>query len=196
MDRSTERWMNAWMETVVQCTNHILWNSCLPWIIPTRVSKKHCILAFLDASSHLYKRVCPSIRPYVCRSVTRYFWFLKKRVYTPRKGYWVSNHCVCKHACVRDEDASIVCQTNLFSKWSSEGHKDATDKPFQHNSLTKVITVILLYPWMISHFISHSNEHFYHLEVLSQKDPIWDHCELTSHSSIPLILYRYNIQLC
>ena len=30
--------------------------------------------------------VCPSVRPYVRRSVTRYFWLLKKRVYTPRKG--------------------------------------------------------------------------------------------------------------
>ena len=71
--------------------------------------------ALLDASSHLYKRVCPSVRPYVCPSVTRYFWFVKKRVIGYSSGVCV---CVCACACVclctRDEDASIVCLPNLF----------------------------------------------------------------------------------
>ncbi len=41
------------------------------------VGRSACLyLNFLDASSHLYKRVCPSVRPSVRRSVRRYVMLL------------------------------------------------------------------------------------------------------------------------
>ena len=33
------------------------------------ISFDHVLYSFLDASSHLYKKVCPSVRPYVRKSV-------------------------------------------------------------------------------------------------------------------------------
>ena len=37
--------------------------------VPIRKKTDFQVLVFLDASSHLYKRVCPSVRPNVCPSV-------------------------------------------------------------------------------------------------------------------------------
>ena len=46
---------------------------------------------FLDASSHLYMRVCPSVRPYV----TRFFEFAKSLISDINDGYkvqWSHTH--------------------------------------------------------------------------------------------------------
>ena len=69
---------------------------------------------FLDASSHLYKRVCPSVRPclYVRPYVTRYFWFLKKRVKGYSRGacmHVCACACLCVRACVYARRGRIYC---------------------------------------------------------------------------------------
>ena len=55
---------------------------------------------------HLYKRVCPSVRPSIRMSVTLYFWFLKKRVIGYSSGACV---CVCMCVCVCACVCVLVC---------------------------------------------------------------------------------------
>ena len=43
-------------------------------------------LLFLDASSHLYKRVCPSVHPSIGPSVTRFFEILLSAIFSRVKG--------------------------------------------------------------------------------------------------------------
>ena len=60
------------------------------------------------------------VRPSVCRLVTRYFWFLEKRVKWYSSGVCVCVHaCVCMLECPRDKDASIVCLPNLLLSLSN-----------------------------------------------------------------------------
>merc|ERR1711951_309795 len=55
----------------------------------------HYILIFLDASSHLYKRVCPSVGPSVRPSVRRSVRWLVGDAFVKNKEnhYFRANHC-------------------------------------------------------------------------------------------------------
>ena len=89
--------------------------SSLP--LPNRPRQEQsCIRPCLDAPSHLYKRVCPSVRPSVGPSVPRYFQTRTRRILCRVSGLVFSAARDIKRGKQRpsNPDHLKVCQVGFF----------------------------------------------------------------------------------